>query len=135
MADSGNTSQLLGGFYQVEDKSWRWVARNFSVALKPPLRAGKQGGRLTVRFYISGDELQETGPLTLTATIDGKSVGEETFSDAGSHEFTRKLPAQTMDTNILPVQFSFDKGFVPTGDNRELAAVVVWIGLVAGQAQ
>src|ERR1700681_3194147 len=52
MADPAIAGQLLSGFYPVEENSWRWVARKFSVALKPPQNSGRNGARLTVHLYL-----------------------------------------------------------------------------------
>lgn len=134
MADPAVSSQLLDGFYRIEENSWRWAARNFSVALKPPAGAAERGGRLRVRLYLSADELQKLGPLTLTGTIDGKSIGNRTFNNAGTFDFTWNLAPETLDTNILPVQFCFDKAMTPADDKRELAAVMLGIAILPGQA-
>jgi hypothetical protein len=116
--------QLTSGFYAPEKEGWRWVARSFAVALTPPLGVSSRGARLTVRLFLPETEIQTIGPLTLSASVDGWSLGSETYAKGGSAEFIRDLPFEVADTNVLPVQFCFDKAISPAVDGRELAAVV-----------
>src|SRR6266853_3121588 len=58
MADPEITGQLITGFYPIEENSWRWVKRSFSVGLKPPENARRNGGRLTVHLYLPMEELR-----------------------------------------------------------------------------
>jgi len=121
--------QLTYGFYAPESEGWRWVARSFAVALTPPSGLGSRGARLTVHLFLPETEIQTIGPLTLNASIDGWSLGPEIYAKGGSAEFVRDLPFEVMDTNILPIQFCFDKAITPAVDGRELAAVISQISL------
>lgn len=133
MADSTKAGQLLRGFYPIENNSWRWVGHNFLVALKPVHTAGK-GARLILQLYFPTYELEQLGPITLSATIDRKSLGSEVFDTPGRFDFIKDVSARDLDTNILPVQFCFDKSLPESpSDKRELAAVVTRISLVARQ--
>ena len=134
MADPSIAGQLLKGFYPVEEKSFRWVGRSFSVALKPPPHARADGLRLIVNLYLPEAEIRDIGPLTLSATLDGKTLGVQVFTEPGSFDFIRDLSAGDVDTNILPLQFCFDKSFQAGGDDRrKLAGIIRGISLVAKQ--
>lgn len=131
MGDDSVGGQILPGFYQVEDNRWRWSAQRFAVALKPPPHSEKDGARLVLRFYLSDGQIQRLGPMTLTAEAEGHSFAPQTFSEPGEYWYTRQVPAALLDTNILPVQFRFDKAVPPAeADGRELAAVVTVAGLL-----
>ena len=56
--------------------------------------------------------------MTLTATLDGKSLGSRMFGEPGSFDFIQDLSQEDIDTNILPVQFCFDKS-MPPGEEDE----------------
>jgi len=132
MADPEITGQLITGFYPIEENSWRWVKRSFSVGLKPPENARRNGGRLTVHLYLPMEEIRDAGAVTLSASVDGKSIGRQVFAEAGRFDFVQDLSAEDLDTNILPVQFRFDKSIPPgLGEKRELAGVITGISLVA----
>jgi hypothetical protein len=81
-------------------------------------------------MYVPKEQIEEIGPMTLTATIDDYQMAPETFSNGGSVTFSRDLPPQLLDTNILPVQFSFDRAAPPSArDSRELGMVLSDVGL------
>jgi hypothetical protein len=88
-----------------------------------------------VSLYFPDNEMAKLGTVTLSAAIDGKPVGSEEFSQAGSYVFTRDLTEDAvaaLDTNAVLVQVCFDKAMEPSGsEDRELGAVVRRIALVS----
>jgi hypothetical protein len=132
MADPAITGQLLSGFYPIEGNSFRWVARNFSVALEPPFDSQGNGARLTVHLYLPEVLIKRIGAVTLNATLDGRSLGSQVFDAPGSYDFVRDLSHEEIDTNIVPLQFCFDKSMPPgEDDERDLAGVITGISLAA----
>jgi len=130
MADSRTADQLLFGFYQVEDGKWRWTAREFSAALKPPEGAEQRGATLELQVFIPDSQIESLGPMTLSAVTDGYELDPETFSKGGTYVYSRTIPGAALATSLLPVKFSFDKAREPySGDGRQLAAVVSQIQL------
>lgn len=129
MADPATVSQLIQGFYEVEgsggDNSWRWVAPDATLALAPPPNSARNGARLLVRLYFPETQIQQVGPITLTAFVDGEQLAPETYAKAGGYDFLRDVPACLLDTNVLPVKLSFFP-YAPKSetDGRTLAAVV-----------
>lgn len=123
-------NQLIGGFYDPETATSRWSARVFSVILKPPPRAGQNGARLWLRFYVPDYQIRAIGPMTLQAEVDGCPVAPETVSRGGLYEFSREVPADVLDTNVVPVRFHFDKAARQAPDIRELGAVIMDVGLL-----
>jgi hypothetical protein len=126
-----SSSLFIRGFYGVEGKGWRWTARSFSVALKPPERASPPASaRLVMHLYVPGAQFEKLGPLTLYASIDGRSLGLETYTRPGFHDFVREVPAEMLDTNIVPVEFCLDKASPPSpNDGRELGVIVTSVAL------
>src|SRR5579871_5147683 len=61
VADESTASQLLGGFWWVEDHSWRWTAREFSVALQPPAGSEQSGATLQLHLFIPDSEIESLG--------------------------------------------------------------------------
>jgi hypothetical protein len=135
MGDPSVASQLISGFYGVEgsggDQAWRWTGPDFSLALAPPPSA-RRGARLLLRLYFPETQIQKLGPMTLTAFVDGEPLAPETYDRGGSFEFVRDIPACFLDTNVLPVAFSFDPYSPKTAnDGRDLGAVVLMAALEA----
>jgi hypothetical protein len=135
MDDPAAASQLISGFYAVEgqggDNAWRWTGPDFSVALAPPPVA-RQGARLLLRLYFPETQIKKLGPMTLTVYIDGQPLASETYTAGGSYDFVRDIPACFLQTNVLPVSFSFDR-YTPhsAGEARDLGAVVLLAALEA----
>jgi hypothetical protein len=131
MGDRTAPNQFIRGFYGVEGNGWRWTARAFSVALKPPVGAATGGGRLVMHLYAPKVQLQKLGPLTLYASIDGRALGLETYARPGFYNYVRHIPADLLDTNIVPIDFCLDKASPPSPDDgRELGLIVTSVALV-----
>ena len=132
MADTSTAGQLTAGFYGLEDQRWRWTAGDFSAMLEPPPGADDRGAWLRVQFYIPDSHIRQVGPVTLTADVEGEEFLPETVTTGGSFSYSRPVPAAALRSNIVRVNFSFDKVLVPgNGDGRELGAVVTRLGLVS----
>ena len=132
LADIATSNQLLSGFWWLESNSWRWTARQFSVALQPPDNSEARGATLYLHLYIPDSQIESLGPMTLTALTDGHALQPETFAKGGSYIYEREIPRQLLATSILPVKFSFDKALPPEKvDGRELGAIVTEIELQA----
>jgi hypothetical protein len=132
VADPAASKQLVGGFYKIEAKSWRWTAREFVVSLSPPPGSEQKGAKLSLHFFIPDGQIASLGPMTLSAEIDDFAMAPETYTKSGDHYYVRDIPPNLLRTNVLPVIFSFDKASEPSpADGRELGAVVSLISLIA----
>lgn len=135
MGDAAAANQLISGFYGIEGRggndAWRWTGPDFSLALAPPPMP-QQGARLLLRLYFPETQIEKLGPMTLTAFVDGLPLAPETYAKGGSYDFVRDVPACFLDTNVLPISFSFDP-YSPgsEADGRDLGAVVLMAALEA----
>ena len=137
MADLKITKQLISGFYELSEDGWRWTAPTFSVALNPPNSGANQvlrPAKLTVELYFPQLEIDQLGPITLTAISDGQVFGTTTYTRGGSYLFAASVPAKALCTNVLPVTFQLNK-FIPASkaDPRDLGTVVTSIHLTSVQ--
>ena len=129
MNDGAASAQLVKGFYTIENGSWRWTMRKFSVALKPPQGAAQNGARLNLKFTLPESAFKQMGPTTLTATINGLPLPPETYSKPDNYVYTRDVPPTALPGDAVTVDFTCDKGFTPPGDARDLSLIVVSVGL------
>ena len=131
-ADPRAASQLVSGFYGVEQNAWRWTARNFAVTLRPPTGADQKGAVLVLRFSIPENEIDKLKSLTLAASVNGAKLEPETYSSAGDQVYTRDVPASALRRNPVTVDFTLDKAMGPTAqDSRELGVVMNMVGFEA----
>jgi hypothetical protein len=132
VADPTRSNQLIYGYYGVEAKPSRWTARKFSFALKPPAGSATKGGKLWIRLFVPDLQIRNIGPMTLEASIDGYSLAPQEFTEGGMYVYAAKVPAELLDTNLVPVHCEFDRAAPPSAaDNRELGAVLTEVGLQA----
>ena len=104
--------------------------KNFTVTLRPPAGADKNGARLELKFVIPDVMYNRVGDQTLNAKVNGVDLGPEKYSKAGECTYTRDVPAAALSGEAASFDFSVDKGIPPTDqDPRELSVVVTSVGL------
>lgn len=134
MADTKTASQLIKGFYPLEQNAWRWTAGRFSVRLRTPLAAAQKGATLDLRFSAPEPIVQKLNKIVISATVNGTSVPPETYSKAGTFAYTREVPASAFSggSDAATVEFALEKALAPsTADARELGVVVSSVSLQA----
>ena len=129
MSDKRAPSQLLEGWYSLEDNSWRWTAAHFGVLLRPPAGASRNGAELKLQLNIPQPLLDRVKKTSLTASINGNALPAETYSQSGSFTFSREVPPQLLKDDSVKVEFALDN-FLPAGsaETRELGIVVTAVG-------
>ena len=129
LGDPRNASQLVSGFYEIEDHSWRWTAGKFSVLLRPPRTAARKGAALELKFSIPEAVLSKLKAVSLAATVNGTPLTPETYTQPGSFTYSRDVAASLLAGESVKVDFSLDKTLPPTAtDQRELGVVASTVG-------
>jgi hypothetical protein len=130
MGDPKADTQLVNGFYGVEQNAWRWTAKNFSLVLHPPAGSAQRGATLQVKLTVPDVVTNKLKAVALSATVNGTSLAPETYSQPGDYIYTRDVPASALNGESVRVDFSLDKAMPPSGsDMRELGVVVLSAGL------
>jgi hypothetical protein len=131
VADPRGAIQLIRGFHNVENDSWRWVTRNFTVSLRPPTGSATNGAKLELKFTLPDAIFSQLGAMTIHARVGGTELAPETFSKAGEYTYSRDLPASVAAGDAVTIEFFTDKSLPPNAtDERELSIIVTSIGLV-----
>jgi hypothetical protein len=129
MKDPATASQLLKGFYRVEE-SWRWTSGRFSVLLGVSSGAAARGATLTLRFAIPSVVFDKVHDQTLSASIGGKQLPPETYRGAGSQSYTRPVPSDLLAGQAVEVDFVITPVFPPgSADKRELGVIASSVSL------
>jgi len=130
MGDPQAAAQLASGFYGVEQNSWRWTKREFSVTLGAPAGAALNGAVLRARLTAPQQLIDKLGDITLSASVNGQQLPPETYSAAGTYTYTRDVPGSLLAASPVKVDFQLDKVMPPAGaDLRELGIVALSVGL------
>lgn len=131
MGDPKAQPQLVKGLHGVEDGAWRWTAKEFAVALRPPFGAAQKGADLVVKLSVPPVVVEKLKTVSLSATVAGSSaLPPEIYNAAGVYFYVRALSASLLGGDSLRVDFHLDKAIAPSSaDVRELGIIVVSIGL------
>jgi len=132
-ADPRAALQLIKGFHEVENGGWRWSAKDFSAALKPPASAPTKGAALLLKFTVMDVSLAKLGPMSLSAKVGPTQCPVQRYEKAGEYEYKCDIPAANfLGPGLVAVNFSLDKALPATEtDQRELGLVVAMIGFEA----
>lgn len=132
VADPRVSLQLLSGFHQVEQNSWRWTKGKFSVTLRTPPGAKAAGGVLTLKFALPDAILNRVKSTDIAASVGQTQLGTASYAIPGEHTFKADVPANLLGAEAVTVDFSSSK-FVPAGESeaRELGLVVSTISLTS----
>lgn len=130
--DPAHAVQFVQGFYEIEQGAWRWTRGKFSITLQAPGGAAEKGARLELKFVLPGTVLSKTGPVTLSAVIDGTALPPEKFEKEGAQVYQRDIPAALFRGPSMNIEFSLDK-FLAAGvvEQRELGVIVQTAALMA----
>ena len=129
-ADPHAAVQLVRGFHGLENDSWRWTMKNFTVTLRPPAGSAQSGAQLELKFNFPAVIFDRVGPITLSARVGGLDLAPETYSQAGDATYTRDIPASVLGGDAVSFDFAVNKAIPPSDkDARELAIIVTTIGL------
>lgn len=130
--DPKSETQLVNGFYGIEQNAWRWTAQRFSVVLRPPADAAQRGATLNVQLTVPEATLAKLKTISLSANIGGTPLSPETYTQPGPYTYTRDVPAGLLGSEAVRIDFQTDKALPPTGvDARELGVIVGSVGLDA----
>jgi hypothetical protein len=128
VGDPSQAHQLLEGFNEVED-SWRWTKRQFAVVLASPPRAKEAGAKLRLVFTIPNTAAQRYGTQKVSAKVDAIELAPQSFPHEGSFEFTADVPPRAFTGDTVRAEFTLDKSFVPSPDERELGVIAQSVSL------
>jgi hypothetical protein len=131
--DPQSETQLVTGFYDIEEHAWRWTAQRFSVVLRPPAGGAERGATLTVQLAVPDAVLSKLKTISLSGTIGQTPLSPETYTQSGPFTYTRDIPASVLNAEAVRIDFQLDKALPPGtgGDRRELGVIVSSVGLEA----
>ena len=130
MGDPKTGTQLISGFYGIEQNAWRWTGRRFTLVLAPPLGAAQKGGTLQLRLTVPPVIIEKLKTISLSAVINGNALSPETYTQAGDYTYTRDVAPALLAGEAVWVDFQLDKSMPPSGaDLRDLGVVVLSAGL------
>jgi hypothetical protein len=130
--DPNAAPHFAQGFYGVEENAWRWTAKDFAVDLSPPLHSDQKGARLVVRLAVPDGVIEKLNSVQLSASVQGRKLEPQIFAKSGTYTYTRDVPPESLQSDVVRIEFSLDHALDPTPrDRRQLGIIVSEVGLVA----
>jgi hypothetical protein len=130
--DPKSETQLVSGFYGIEQGAWRWTGKQFSVVLRPPTGAAQKGATLNMQLVVSDATIGKLKTISLSGNAGGATLPPETYTQAGPFTFSRDVPASQLAGEAVKIDFQLDKALPPTGgDQRDLGLIVSSVALEA----
>ena len=124
VADPRVASQLVSGWYQVEQNAWRWTARNFAVVLRPPPGSATLGATLKFQLSVPDVVIKRLKFVTISASLLGLHLSPETYVTPSDAIYARDIPPGILSGDSVRVDFSLDKAIPPSqGGGRELGVI------------
>jgi|HigsolmetaAR201D_1030396.scaffolds.fasta_scaffold42846_2 hypothetical protein len=119
---------LLDVSKHLEGNSWRWTQK------KPTFRFQLQsvnGRKFRLDFRLHETILEQTGPLTITVSVDGNVLGRETYRNAGEYRFEKPVPPEwlSLDRAVI-VAVELDKVWVSPTDGATLGLILTGAGFI-----
>ena len=110
------------GWHMPEESGWRWTERRFAIRIESSCLASVD--QIYMSVHIPEVVLDRFGEVTVRAIANGVSLPEERYTEPGQHEYRRKLPAPTGESDVR-IDFSIDRALEPdAADARERGIIV-----------
>jgi hypothetical protein len=132
LGDPRTASQLVKGFYNIEEKTWRWTMGQFTVALRPPRNASLNGATLHFKFVLPEAVLSKVKTVSVSASVNGTPLSPETYTQSGDFDYSRDVPGKLLPGEAVNVEFTLDH-FLEAGmvEQRELGVIATSVGFEA----
>jgi hypothetical protein len=102
------------------------------VDLTPPLHSDQKGAQLVMKLAVPDGVIQKLTSVQLSASIQNYKLDPQVYSMPGQYTYTRDVPADQLQNDVVRINFSLDHSLPPAGnDVRELGIIVSQVGLVA----
>ena len=129
MGDPAVASQLLSGFYAIENNQWRWTSGKFSVSLRTP-PAAVNGATVALSFTIPDVIIQKLGKIQLTVSAGGTYLKAQEYDTPGAYVLSADVPpGPQLRADSITVDFTVNKTMRPDGDKRDLAIVATSVSI------
>jgi hypothetical protein len=129
MNDPKASAQMLTGFYDLENNSWRWTTGKFSVLLRTPPSGATQGGVVTLAFSLPDVAIQRRKSVAISASVNGTALNSTKYDKPGANIFKADVPAALLTGESVRVDFTLDKRIPTDVDKRNLGVVAISVAI------
>lgn len=112
----------------LENGAWRWTGDKAELKFAP---AAMDGQKLRVDFAVAENTFSITGPVTLTFTVNGRTLDKVRYDSGGQKRFEKAVPGawlRASGENFVAIEV--DKPWVSPKDGAKLGVILVGAGFV-----
>jgi hypothetical protein len=111
---------------KLEGGYWRWTGKRPTVKM---LLVKTQGLKFSTDFTVYEGCLKQTGPVTITFTIDGRVLEKQTYTTPGYKHIEKPVdPAWLQTANPTVIGAEIDKVYLDPSDGAKLGFILTKIG-------
>ncbi|MFB3829012.1 MAG: hypothetical protein ACE15B_19755 [Bryobacteraceae bacterium] len=127
MADPNADAYIVSGVNEPDPKSpWRWTQPRVEMRF---YLTQVRGLRFTMELVLPDATFAETGPVTVSVTVNGSPLGKQRFASAGSHTLALPAPERLLKLDALnTVVIEPDKIYVARDDGARLGFILAGAG-------
>ena len=85
---------------------------------------------LRLDFVVADVTFKDTGPVTVTVTVNGRTLGAVRYDSPGEKRFEKPVPADWLDADPTIVSVEIDKVWVSKTDGARLGVMLRGAGFV-----
>lgn len=128
MSDPESSAYVVQGFADKSEGQWRWAydrpVLRFWVPDLPRLN-------FEMEFALPERTFNETGPVTLTYSLNGHLFDRVRYDQPGQHRYSREAPGELLRRGAMnTVAIEPDKFWVSKEDGTRLSFILVRAGFV-----
>ena len=122
MSDPNAANYLVRGFEDSGPGTWRWAHEHPVLRFLVP---DVDGLKFTMDFSLPERTFRETGPVTLTFTLNGKLLDRSRFDRAGQLHYSHEVPPALLHKNAVNlVKIDPDPVWVSKADGGRLGFIL-----------
>lgn len=126
MNDPAAEDHFLGGIGPLESGAWRWTRQNPTLRFVVPT---PNGLKFSADFSLSSDTMKETGPITITYFVNGRTLDTVRYEQPGGQHFEKAVPPEWLaGSEDVVVKLALDKVYVAPADGAQLGLTLVRAG-------
>ena len=100
MSDPDASAYLVRGFREKNDGAWRWALAHPVMRFYLP---ALPRATFTMAFVLPEETFRVTGPVTLTFSINGRTLDRARYEKPGEQQYTHQVPPEFLKPQAINI--------------------------------
>lgn len=121
IAAAPSVFKAMAGWHEVEQGSWRWTERKFSLELD--VQESRSPATLRFLFQLPEALFKDAASVTLSARVNGEQLAPAAYTHFSEQEYQARV--DHVSAGPVYIEFELDRAIAPSlNDQRELGVLV-----------